>query len=118
ENVYAFLDISQVTTGHTLVIPKVHTVDIYEMDENVASKIFTSVPKIARSMKPAFKPAGLNILNNNEVAAGHSVFHFHLHLIPTDNKDAGFNANWNMRNDEFSQVELQDMANNIAQDIE
>ena len=64
ENVYAFLDISQVTTGHTLVIPKVHTVDIYEMDENVASKIFTSVPKIARAMKTAFKPAGLNILNN------------------------------------------------------
>lgn len=118
ENVYAFLDISQVTTGHTLVIPKVHTVDIYEMDENVASKIFTSVPKIARAMKTAFKPAGLNILNNNEVAAGQSVFHFHLHLIPRYNKEDGFNAKWITRNDEFSQEELQDMANNIAKEIE
>ena len=88
------------------------------MDENVASKILTSVPKIARAMKTAFKPAGLNILNNNEVAAGQSVFHFHLHLIPRYNKDDGFNAKWIMRNDEFSQEELQDMANNIAKEIE
>src|SRR5690625_1016987 len=68
KHVYAFMDISQVTTGHTLVIPKVHVKDIYDLPEHVASSLFSSVPKLARAIKKAYQPLGLNILNNNEVA--------------------------------------------------
>lgn len=117
ENVYAFMDISQVTDGHTLVIPKVHTTDIYDMDEQVASEIFATVPKIAKAIKLAKKPAGLNILNNNEIMAGQSVYHFHLHLIPRYNENDGFNVKWVTRNDHYSIEELQEIADKIASEI-
>lgn len=117
DNVYAFMDISQVTDGHTLVVPKVHTTDIYDMDEHIASKIFATIPKIAKAIKVAKKPAGLNILNNNEIMAGQSVYHFHLHLIPRYNEKDGFNVKWVTRNDDFSIDELQEKADKIAKEI-
>lgn len=81
ENVLAFLDITQGTKGHTLVIPKKHVKDIYELDEDTATQIFRVVPKIAKALKKAFNPIGLNIVNNNEKPL-QAVFHYHLHLIP------------------------------------
>lgn len=114
EHVFAFMDISQVTTGHTLVIPKIHTKNIYETPSDVAGELFTRVPKIAQAIKDVFNPVGLNILNNNEILAGQSVFHFHLHLIPRYGEDDGFDSKWVTRNDQFSLEELQQMAENIS----
>ncbi len=116
EHVYAFLDISQVTDGHTLVIPKQHAKDIYELPEDVAAELFRRVPKIARAIKDAYKPLGINLLNNNEVAAGQSVFHLHIHLIPRYEKD-GFDAKWVTRDGQFTSEELQAMAAKIAEEI-
>lgn len=81
DNVLAFLDITQGTKGHTLIIPKKHIKNVYTLDEKTAHAIFTVVPKIANALKKAFNPIGLNIINNNEKPL-QSVFHFHLHLIP------------------------------------
>lgn len=86
ENVLAFLDITQGTKGHTLVIPKKHIKNVYELDEETASEIFRVVPKIANALKKAFNPIGLNIVNNNEKPL-QSVFHFHIHLIPRYEND-------------------------------
>lgn len=94
DDVYAFLDISQVTKGHTLVIPKEHTKNIYETDEAIAAALFTRVPKIANALNQAFQPAGINIVNNNEEFAGQTVFHLHLHLIPRYDKTDGYQAQW------------------------
>ena len=83
EDVYAFLDITQVTPGHTLVIPKTHVANIFEYDEDLATKVMTKLPKISRAVRRAFPDMlGLNILNNNGQAAGQTVFHSHIHLIP------------------------------------
>ena len=81
KNVLAFLDITQGTKGHTLVIPKKHVKNVYELDEETASQLFKVVPKIANALKKAFNPIGLNIVNNNEQPL-QAVFHYHLHLIP------------------------------------
>jgi len=81
DTVLAFLDITQGTKGHTLVVPKKHIRNIYELDENMAGKIFSVIPKIANALKLAFNPIGLNIINNNDQPL-QSVFHFHIHLIP------------------------------------
>lgn len=81
DDVLAFLDITQGTKGHTLVIPKTHVKNVYELSEEQAEKIFKVVPKIARALKEAFNPIGLNIVNNNDKPL-QSVFHFHMHLIP------------------------------------
>ena len=81
DNVLAFLDITQGTKGHTLIIPKKHVKNIYELDEETAREVFAVVPKLARAIKKAFNPIGLNIVNNNDKPL-QSVFHFHIHLIP------------------------------------
>lgn len=89
--VKAFLDISQVTPGHTLVIPKHHVQDIFEYDEDLASAVFARIPKIANAIKksnPDIK--GMNIVNNNGQVAYQSVFHSHIHLVPRYSNDDDF----------------------------
>lgn len=88
--VKAFLDISQGTPGHTLVVPKKHVKDLFAYDEDLAAAVFSRLPKIARAVKksnPAIK--GMNIINNNGEVAYQSVFHSHIHLVPryTDQDD-------------------------------
>ncbi len=86
ENVLAFLDITQGTKGHTLIIPKKHIKNVYELDEETIINVFKVVPMIANALKKAFSPIGLNIINNND-QPHQSVFHFHLHLIPRYEND-------------------------------
>jgi len=83
DDVLAFLDLSQVTPGHTLVIPKQHVADIFEYDESLAARVLSKLPRIARAIKDSDERIiGLNIISNNGEAAGQSVFHSHFHLIP------------------------------------
>lgn len=117
EDVYAFLDLSQVTKGHTLVIPKNHEANIYELQPETASKLFSVVPTIAQAVEQAFQPIGMNLLNNNGEHAGQSVFHYHIHIIPRYGKGDGFGAVWHSHEGEYSQEELQGVANTIAQNL-
>lgn len=86
EHVLAFLDITQGTKGHTLIIPKKHVRNVYDLDEETIVEVFKVVPMIARALKDAFHPIGLNIVNNNDQPL-QSVFHFHIHLIPRYEED-------------------------------
>src|SRR3954452_15557653 len=79
EHILAFLDISQVTKGHTLVIPKVHKENLFELTPGIAKNLFESVPAIAKALKKEYQPLGLNLVNNNGDVAGQTVFHFHVH---------------------------------------
>ncbi|SES99309.1 histidine triad (HIT) family protein [Salinibacillus kushneri] len=115
EDVYAFLDISQVTKGHTLVIPKQHTENIYNTDSEVAQKVFARVPQIANAIKQTYQPKGLNLLQNNGEFAGQSVFHLHIHLLPRYDKDKdGFDLKWVTHSDEY---DLKQIAEEIAKNI-
>ncbi|MBM7715070.1 HIT family protein [Siminovitchia sp. FSL H7-0308] len=110
EHVLAFLDISQVTKGHTLVIPKIHIEDIFQMDSATAKNLFSPVPEIANAIKEAFHAEGMNLLNNNGAFAGQEVFHYHLHLIPRyDHKD-GFSKTFISHQKEYSPADLQEIA--------
>jgi len=80
------LDITQGTKGHTLIIPKKHVKNVFELDKKTASEIFEVIPTIANALKKAFNPIGLNIISNNEQPL-QSVFHFHIHLIPRYDDD-------------------------------
>ncbi|MBP2623520.1 HIT family protein [Streptococcus oricebi] len=82
QNLLAFLDISQVTPGHTLLIPKKHVRNVLEMDAVSASQLFEAVPDLARKIMKATGALGMNIINNNEEVAGQTVFHAHVHLAP------------------------------------
>lgn len=117
EDVYAFLDISQVTKGHTLVIPKAHHANVYELPEDVAGKLFAVIPKITNAVKKAYNPIGLNLLNNNGEAAGQTVFHYHLHIIPRYGKGDGFGAVWKTHNNDYTPEQLQEIAQTINKNI-
>ena len=68
--------------GHTLIFPKKHVADIFALDEETAAKLFTLATRMAKSVQQALSCDGINILQNNGEAAGQTVFHFHLHIIP------------------------------------
>ena len=81
------LDVNPANKGHALIIPKEHFDNIYSMDAETAAKIFTIATEVAKAQKAELNPDGLNIRQNNGEAAGQTVFHFHMHLVPRYIKD-------------------------------
>ena len=82
EHVFAFMDIAPANPGHTLVIPRQHYRNIFDMPTEIGSKIMQTSILIANAIKAALNPDGLNLFQSNEAAGFQTVFHFHLHLIP------------------------------------
>ena len=80
--VVAFLDISQATKGHTLVVPKVEYSDIFDVPEDLLAHVIRVTQRVSKAISIAFQPEGMNILSNNGAVSGQTVFHFHFHLIP------------------------------------
>lgn len=78
----AFLDISQVTPGHTLVIPKKHARNLLEMTPDETADLFNVVSTVTKKVESATQPQGMNIISNMEEIAGQSVFHTHVHILP------------------------------------
>ncbi|RTR31429.1 HIT family protein [Robertmurraya yapensis] len=117
EHVVAFLDISQVTKGHTLVIPKIHKENVYELTPDIAKNLFEVVPKIANALKATYNPVGLNLLNNNGEKAGQSVFHYHMHLLPRYGEGDGFGAVWKSHQSEYTPEDYQKMASEIQANL-
>ncbi len=82
ELVLAFMNLQQKNPGHTLIIPKQHYRNIYDISEDSAAAIARVAVRLSKAIKTAFEPVGMNTLQNSEPAAMQSVFHYHLHLIP------------------------------------
>lgn len=103
DNFYAFLDISQATYGHTLVVPKQHFENLFAIPDFLLEKMLILVRDLASKIKTATNCKGINILNNNGEAAGQSVHHFHIHIIPRyDNDNFSIKAIENkLNNEEF-----------------
>ena len=84
------MDIAPASKGHVLIIPKEHFKDIYEIDAITAGKLFQLATVVARALKEVLHCDGLNVLQNNGLIAGQTVYHFHMHLIPRyENDNAG-----------------------------
>ncbi|MFE8696284.1 HIT family protein [Cytobacillus sp. FJAT-53684] len=117
EHVVAFLDISQVTKGHTLIIPKVHNENIFDLSPEAARNLFEVVPQLANAIKAQFNPVGMNIVQNTGELAGQTVFHYHMHLIPRYGNGDGFGAVWKSHQSDYSPADLQELANGIKSHI-
>lgn len=116
--VYAFLDISQVSKGHTLLVPKKPSANIFETDEETMKHIGVALPKVANAIKNAFQPDGLNIIQNNGEYADQSVFHIHFHLIPRYENDIdGFGYKWETHEDVIDDETKQKIATQIQAQI-
>lgn len=86
DKVIAFLSIQPINIGHTLVVPKKHYENIYEMPEEEVAHLYKIVKKVAYAVKNAISAEGIRIVQNNGEAAGQVIFHLHVHIIPM-NKD-------------------------------
>ena len=90
EDFRVILDLGPATRGHALLLPNNHFANLFELDDETAQKAILVAKKIAGKMKDALGADGFNLVQNNGEAAGQTVFHFHMHLIPRyENDNAG-----------------------------
>ena len=87
EEFKAILDRFPGNIGHVLVLPKQHYSNIFDIDEDVAGRLFRLATKIAKNMKEVLGFEAMNVVQNNGSLAGQTVHHFHLHLIPRYEND-------------------------------
>ncbi|MGP1402677.1 MAG: HIT family protein [Catonella sp.] len=83
----AIMDASPANKGHIIILPKSHAGNIYELEDGYVEKSFVLAKKIAIALKKLLNCDGINILQNNGEAAGQTVFHFHVHIIPRYKQD-------------------------------
>ena len=82
DKVIAILDIKPFSPGHTLVIPKEHVENIYDIPEDTIAHLYKIVKKLAIAVKKGIKSEGISIIQSNEAAGSQGIFHFHTHIIP------------------------------------
>ena len=82
EDFRVILDLGPAARGHALILPKEHYRNLYDIDEQTASKAIVLAKRMVKKMTDVLECDGYNVVQNNEEAAGQTVFHFHMHLIP------------------------------------
>ncbi|MEV0129582.1 HIT domain-containing protein [Dactylosporangium sp. NPDC050688] len=82
DHTVAFLDITAVMDGHTLVIPRRHCTDLWDADEEDAVAVMRTVHRMARRLRNVLRPDGLTLFQANGAAGWQDVFHLHVHLVP------------------------------------
>ncbi len=97
EHTLAFMDIGQVNPGHVLVAVKRHAEHIFALDDRQAAAVFCTAARVARAIREAFAPQGLSVYQANGSAAGQTVSHFHIHLVPRHEGD-GMALTWPVKN--------------------
>jgi histidine triad (HIT) family protein len=100
----AFMDIGQVNPGHVLVAVKAHAENLYELSEDQAAALARVSVRVARAIRAAFAPEGLSVYQANGRAAGQTVFHYHVHLLPRHTGD-GMQLTWPVKNPPRDQLE-------------
>ncbi len=115
DSVMAFLDINPISEGHTLVLPKNHSIDFLELDKNVLSDLTIKTQFIAEKIKKVLKADGINISFNIGRAAGQIIFHTHVHVIPRYEND-GLKG-WS-RHSELTSIDFKEMAEKIKKEFQ
>ena len=82
DNCLAFLDVMPQSDGHTLVLAKAPAENLFDLEPSIAGALFQSTQMVARAVRAAFKPDGIVVTQFNGSAAGQTVFHIHMHIIP------------------------------------
>lgn len=95
EDFRVILDLSPASKGHALILPKEHYRNLFDLDDALAAKVLVLAKKMTVKLKDVLGCDGYNIVQNNEEAAGQTVFHFHMHLIPRYQGDK-VGLGWNM----------------------
>lgn len=116
DDVLAFLDISQVTPGHTLVISKKHFDNFLSAEKDIMHKVMDVAQRIGQAQISILGAKGVNVLTNVNKEAGQSVFHFHVHVIPRYIRDEGFRIEMK-ENNKLSELSLPAIASEIKKGV-
>ena len=108
----AFLDIAPASPGHTLVICKNEVATLMELSDAQLLATARTTQRVAAALQKALQPDGINIMQNNGMAAGQTVFHYHVHLIPRWNDD-GVIQFWQPKS--MSQADFAEIVTKISQ---
>ncbi len=111
EDFRVIMDMAPATKGHSLIMPKNHYKNIYEIADDTAAKVFPLAKKMAALMTEKLGADGFNIVQNNNEVAGQTVFHFHVHLIPRYNDD---NQSLVMKPQEMTDAQLDEIRDTIV----
>lgn len=87
QDVRVIFDISPASKGHAIIIPKQHAANLFECPDELAGKLLVVAKKVGAVLKEELSCDGVNILQNNGEAAGQTVFHLHVHIIPRYKED-------------------------------
>jgi histidine triad (HIT) family protein len=87
EHTVAFMDINPATRGHSLVVPREHSADLFEISNEDLERTFLAARRLGRKMEETLEPDGYNVLNSCRQAAWQTVFHFHVHVVPRYDDD-------------------------------
>jgi len=109
QNSFAFLDITPINPGHTLLIPKKHSRNIFDTDDEVLKQLAPKIKKLSTAIRDGVGADGINIQINNEPIAGQVVFHIHIHIIPRFEND-GIKP-W--KGKEYDKGEMEEISNKI-----
>jgi histidine triad (HIT) family protein len=112
----AFMDLRQMSPGHTLVVPKKHVSDIFELDDDTGAAVMRMVARVARAVRDALHPDGINVWQSNGEGAGQEVFHLHVHVLPRVTGD-GMLRVYPQRPDYPPRAELDAVAASIAREL-
>lgn len=107
----AFFPLNPATPGHTLVIPRQHVADLWQVEPPLGSELMTAVIRVGRAIDRALKPEGMNLITSAGQTAEQTVFHLHLHVVPRWRRD-GFGRIWPVEG-KFDDASLGDIASAI-----
>lgn len=89
----AFFPLNPATPGHTLVIPRRHVADLWQLDPSLGAELMAAVIRVGRAIDQVLKPEGMNLISSAGETAEQTVFHLHLHVVPRWRRD-GFGRIW------------------------
>jgi histidine triad (HIT) family protein len=113
ENWIAFFPLNPATPGHTLVIPRTHVVDLWQVEPPLGAELMAAVIRVGRAVEAALTPDGMNLITSAGETAEQTVFHLHLHIVPRWHRD-GFGKIWPVEG-KFEDAELEDVADRIRE---
>jgi histidine triad (HIT) family protein len=96
EHTLAFMDINPIAPGHCLVIPKTHFANLFDGTDGPLAAVMTTTRRVATAVRAALQPDGMNLFQANGPAAGQTVYHFHMHILPRRTGDGLLRASHGM----------------------
>jgi histidine triad (HIT) family protein len=112
DNWVAFFPLDPATPGHTLVIPRRHVVDLWEVEPPLGADLMRAVIRVGNAINAALKPEGMNLITSAGRVAEQTVPHLHLHVVPRWKRD-DFGPIWPIEGKKYADAQLEDVADRI-----